>query len=274
MTLETARPAETLSALRRALSALRLNQSFVPWRAVDGHLAALAVPCPGAPLRWTAGEPWPSLDSWQRVAADHSLIDQVLPVLEQSGAQERARYLSALSAHTLLPAARHETQLVRHEGAHITVVVTVDRHLTRTVARLTVPQRWVVDAGNGVVDAVVELVEAVLQAGRAPIAGGLALERFGVVHQLTVGTVGPARSGVRGPWLSAVLVRVSRELTRTFIDDPLACDVAVPAADRPVRMSRQRKWAVPQPDRGLCADWLAECGSRNVVYGYRQGARR
>jgi len=275
-----------LAALRAALPALRLNRSFPPWRAIDAHLQALQIEVPGQPLALLPGTAWPHPDAWLRVRVDSGLAEEMLPVmrpLARSGdaeAQARVVYFEAIASCRPLRETVWQTRLVGHEPGRVKVEITVDQHIfavptfRRITLRIATPVAGPIKEDGHRLSIEKGFQQTILEAGSAPARGFVALSGAGAVESLTVGEVGPARNGVKGPWLSAVLTRVSTALDRTFVDDALESEVELPRPDRPERLSRQRKWAIPRADVSTLQGWLAERGSRNLHYTYRlPGAR-
>ena len=271
-------PERTALHLAAAMPALRLNRAFLPWRTVHAHLRALAVACPDRPLTLTPGTAWPAATDWVRVRVDHGLAAGVLQSLPSGGGRVVAlqrTYLTALLDHTPLAPSSRTVELVEALPGRLRVEIIHDARdlalprLARTTARLDVPEDGAVTLSDGQLTLSDDLAEAIARLAGAPAAGTAHLATFGTVESVTVGAIGPARSGLTGPWLSAVLTRVSPELSSSRVDDPLRDDIVVPSPDRPERMSHIRKWAVPAADQRAARAWLAEQGSRNLVYPYR-----
>jgi len=276
-----------IAALCAALPALRLNHSFPPWRPIQAHLAALQLPVPGHPLIQAPDTAWPHPDAWLRVRVDGALADELLPVLRplaaggDARAKARVAYLEAIRTVVPLEEAVWQVRLIGHDTTHLRVEITLDQHilaapiLRRTTLRIATVQGGPITEQGHTLVLDPELERRIAEAAAAPARGVLRLSEWGEVESLTVGEVGPARNGLRGPWLSAVLTRVSESLDRTWVDDALLDSasgdalVELPRPDRPERLSRQRKWAVPRADVSAVRGWLAQRGSRNLHYTYR-----
>lgn len=271
-------PEATAAALARALPALRLNQLYPVWRTAQAHLRALAVPCPESPLQLIPGTAWPDGAAWTRVRVDHGLAAELLASLPSGGGRRVAlqrTYLTALARAVPLPPSHTTPRLVEATDGVLRVEVVHDTHalaiplIARTTVRLAVGGADGVTVDGHRVHLSASLQAAVEQIAHQPAAGAALLGAFGTVEQLTVGTLGPARTGLGGPWLSAALTRITPELPSSRVDDPLRDDVVLPAPERAERMSHIRKWAVPASDVAAARAWLRERGSRNLVYPYR-----
>ncbi len=282
-------------ALRRALAALRLNRLYPPWRAVDAHLAALAVPAPGGPLRRAPGTAWPAGADWLRVRVDHELAPGLLPSLRAAAADPavaaRVRYLEALAAARPLVETPPAVSLVGQEGEALRGELCLDLYALARPRLLRATLRFVLRPGHGLVPGPAPAPEALgfARHGLALVPSAALVARLRETlarpaavawaelgawlepELLTVGELGPARPGLGGPWLSAVLSRVGPALARTSVDDPLLPEsgLPVPAPDSPVRLSHHRKWAVPAAERAAARAWLARQGSRNLVVAVR-----
>ncbi len=271
-----------LPGLRRALAGLRLNRHYPPWRDLDAHLAALTVPAPHQPLRLSPGTAWPTGDAWMRVRVDHGLAEDVLavqrPLAAAGNAQAKAqvRYLDALLTHRPLVQGPPVLRLVRHEGGRVHVELVWDLFLLQqprfrrcTLRFAAMPGEHVVVDGLDVRGgpALQPLLSQALAASPART-WRILTDAFEPLD-LCIGEVGPARPGLRGPWLSASLARLTAALDHTSVDDPLLLDatLAVPAATRPERLALHRKWAVPRGELSAARAWLKSKGSRNIVYG-------
>ena len=88
------------------------------------------------------------------------------------------------------------------------------------------------------------------------------------VVELSLGGIGPVTDGDHGVKLSASLSRLSAELPQHHIDDPLSPELPVPDASAGLRLSHQRKWAVPAEDLIEHRADLARRRSKNLSYGY------
>lgn len=274
-------PTHRLACLRAALQALRLNRSYPSWRALDAHLSALQIKAPDQPLTWLPGTAWPHPDAWLRVRVDAGLAVGLLTVLKplsrsgDAAAVARVDYLEAIVHSRPLPELSWQARLIAHDRHRLQAELTVDQHILavpvfrRTTVRISVSADGPLREDGHTIHIEDRLKQAILQAANAPARGFVALSAVGELESLTVGEVGPARNGVSGPWLSAVLTRVSGALDRTYVDDALEAEVELPRPERPERLSRQRKWAVPRTDVAALKSWLAKRSSRNLHYAYR-----
>ena len=270
-------PEHTATALAAALPALRLNRAYLDWRSVQAHLHALAIACPDQPLALLPGTAWPRGEDWVRVRVDHGLARDVLPTLPSGGGRALARqraYLAALLATAPLPPTHTRALLVERLPQHVRIEVIHNAHdlalprLSRITVRMAAPLGPHVSLSGDTPSLSDTLARTIAALPDAPAAQTAALARLGTVELVTIGTIGPARTGLTGPWLSAVLTRIGPELRSSRVDDPLRDDITLPSPDRPERMSHIRKWAVPTADKAAAKQWLADQGSRNLVYTY------
>jgi hypothetical protein len=268
-------PETTAELLAAALPALRLNKAYPDWRAIQSHLLALSVPCPDHPLALHAS--WPDSAAWMRVRVDHDLARDVLPTLGTGGGRRMAlqrAYLTAMASATVLPPSNTVVRLVEQRGDHLRIEVVHDAHELAVPRLARIVVRMDVLAGQGATlhpngPVLTDTLEAAIRRlPDAPAAETLALHALGDVESVTIGTVGPARTGIRGPWLSAALTRLSADLRSSRVDDPLHDNIVLPAPERADRMSHIRKWAVPAPDVSAARQWLSERGRHNMVYAY------
>ena len=260
-----------MAVVQAALRALRLNHFYPEWRGIAAHAAATGV------------QGWPAPDDWLRVRVDQRLAPEVLRRLgglegEDAAAALKARSFRALLAAELLPHERSELQLVSADPARPVVQWVFDRNELATASFI----RWTLRLAGGAAHLRVHdgQVEPSLPLTRRlrllcwhsalELHVGLSdLEDLHVLdlHRGEVGSIRPL-AGEGAPWLSAVLSRISPELPRIHVDDPLVQHVLVPREDAGLGMSRTRKWAVPQTDLDRARRWLRAQGSRNLVYSY------
>ena len=275
--------AATIAQLQSALRALRLNRHFPPWRAISEHLSGVALLPPGKTLRMgNNGLPHP--DEWLRVRIDQRLAPELLTRLTgleavgDAPSIEKANYLRALQNITALQRGGLRVSLIELTPEQARYEVIIDR------VELSVPSlvRWTLRlsefegsrmASDVLTARATERFTRRLQAlTTQPALAAVVLlesEEGLIVEELVRGEVGPARAGQSGPWLSAVLSRISRQLASTSIDDPLTANMAIPRVDADLGLSHHRKWAAPRAEVSAAKAWLREQGSRNIVYGYR-----
>lgn len=265
-------PLLVVASLRAALPALRLNHAWLPWRTVASHLAGLTVPVPGGqPLALLAGTAWPHPEAWVRFRVDHALASSA-PSAPKGDAEQQA-YLQAICAFAPVPSRTATLRWVSRDTPRGLAEVTLDEGrlivplFRRTTVRLVLPLSEIPDAYEGWPQWE-SLLDAVSRAGDNPVESSAVLDKYGEIEYTTVADIGPAQSGIRGPWLSAVLTRLARDLDATRIDDPLAHETAVPSSSSAFRLSRHRKWAVPAEDSKAARQYLDRLGSRNLVYTY------
>lgn len=255
-----------------ALRGLRLNRFYPPWKAIAEHAAATGV------------RHWPAPEDWLRVRVDQRLAPEVLERLsgleeEDAAAAAKARAFRRLLQAELLPAEVSQLQLVSDAPGRPVVQWVFDRNELATASFV----RWTLRLAGSAVH--LRVSEGRAQASEL-LRRRLRLLCWHSALELHVGLceledleildlhrgeiASPAdRAGAKGPWLSAVLSRISPELGRVHVDDPLVRQVLVPRDEANLGMSRVRKWAVPEEDLEEARQWLHRVGSRNLVYPYR-----
>jgi len=256
-----------MAVARQALRALRLNRLYPDWKTLADHAAA-------------TGQPgWPKGEDWLRARVDQRLAPEMLERLEdQRGdptADARRAYFEGLMKARLVQ--DHATiGLVRVEDDRVEVEWRLDR-MDLPQARFV---RWTLRVGGPTdaftvdgtqAQAAPELTRRIqLLSWHSALELALGLERVPgiVVHEVCRGEVGPARPGPSGPWLSACLSRVAEHVRRVVVDDPLSTQLLVPSSESGHGLSHQRKWAVPTTDANAARAWLADQGSRNLVYAF------
>lgn len=281
--LEQAEAIRFIRALQSGLRALRLNRHYPPWRAISEHLDGVAIMPPGAGLRQCdAG--WPHPDEWLRARIDQRLAPELLSRLEgleaasDAPAIAKARYLRDLSGVTVLQRRELSVALIERQAQRARFEVIIDRielsvpSLVRWTLRLSEPEGERLEADVLTARATVRFTRR-LQAltTQTALTAVVLLESEGgvEVEELVRGEIGPNRMAGEGPWLSAVLSRISRVLPQTSVDDPLAAGMAIPRSALDLRLSHHRKWAVPRAELPVARAWLQKQGSRNIIYGYR-----
>ncbi|MES2637871.1 MAG: hypothetical protein V4850_00245 [Myxococcota bacterium] len=282
----------------RALDALRLNRQFPDWERVRDHVAAAAATsgaASGAPsggagggLRIDRGSGLPVAREWMRVRVEAELG---AGVNTSGGIGTRA-----------LPAREVHVALRNLVGDRASYAVRVDRLdiVSTTVTRYSLilsdtPGR-VVSAGELALEAASRFARQLelLSTQDAALAFAVLRQEGLDVEEIVRGVVGPAAllpgdpllpdgdggccpealRGLRlhGPLVSACLERASLDLADGRIDDPLADSIVMPSATdraRPFGLTRGRKWAVMARDVPTLRAWLADRGSRGLVYGYQ-----
>ena len=239
----------------QALRALRLNLYFPPWRDVAAHLAAIP---PDARRCTTTG--WPHRDAWLQVRVDHDLAPGLLERMSHLDLPELRAHLARSAEARPLVEPPVRVALV-DAGPPERWEIRVDR------LEIALPSfvRWTlrVDGDPPHTD---ELRELLGERGAAE-AWRLLRDHEGLdVVELVRGELGPIVHGEGGPWTSAVLSRATRGPGPVRIDDPLARDLPVPGPAQRFSLSRQRKWSAASDDTKDLKRWLADRGSRNLVY--------
>lgn len=278
--------ARTVVDVQRGLRALRLNVHFPPWRSISDHLDGVRLLPPGAALRLDAASGWPHPEEWLRVRVDRHLAPELLgrlQAIEAAGdlsVSAKAAYLRALLAVTPLGTPALSVSLIESAEGFARYEVVLDRlELGRpSLVRWTLRLREV-GQGRFSPDALearaTEHFEQRLRrlTAQTPLAAYLLLreEPSLSIEELVRGELGPIlhRPEGSGPWVSAVLSRLSPLLSQSTVEDPLLeADFAVPGPGLGVGLAHHRKWAVPAADMASVRAWLAARGARNIVYTY------
>lgn len=271
-----------------ALRALRLNQHFPPWARLAEWVRAMAA-CGEVRLDRDSGLPTPR--EWVRIRVGRELADTALadlaaldsarlPVAEALHLDRRRREHLTLRALPPLPPTELQIGLRNVDDGRASWLVRMDRFdpASATVARYTLV---VADRAGRDVRPTFEHQLSVLSSEDAALAFAVLRDQQGLdVEEVVRGVVGPgvipgeagpdALRGLltAGPLVSACLERASLDVAGGHVDDPLVTSVVVPSAGARFGMSRQRKWAVAEPDTAALKAWLAASDSRNLVYGY------
>ncbi|MBT3218273.1 MAG: hypothetical protein HN348_04225 [Proteobacteria bacterium] len=283
-----------LRQIEAALKALRLNKQFPPWKRMAAHMKLM-----GDTIRLEADNALPIPREWIRVRAQQDIAAEALqeladveakslPEPERTELVKKRDYLSAVQSLVDLPA-REITVALRHRNeTRASYEVVVDRFdlASATFARYTIivadkPGRSV-SPGELALRASENFRSRLQMLATQNAALAFAdLRHQGLfVEEIVRGVVGPAVLPQRGGphelrqlpltqvVLSACLERVSLDLQRGRVDDPLGQSFTVPAADVDFGLSWQRKWAAAKVDLPMLKKWLKSVGSRNLVYGF------
>lgn len=291
-----------LDALGRALRALRLNKQFPPWRQVAAHLGAMGL---GESVRADRASGLPIPREWLRVRSEHELAGEglaelmavdvaALPPDRAARITARREVLSLLMDLDPLPTRHLEVALRHLEGERASWKVTVDRLdlATATLARYSLILTG--DPGRHVSRGELELRASedfardleVLSTQDAALAFAVLREQGLEVEEVVRGVIGPGllpaaegagacgppglcALGLRRPALSAALERASVFLEGGRVDDPIAQRVTVPGEGVDFGVATWRKWAVHRDDKAQLEAWLAQKGSRGLVYDWR-----
>lgn len=277
-----------------ALRALRLNQYFPPWRSVAGHLQLLAdtgpiriVPETGmlAPREWVKARI--DRDMATSVLAEFAdLAVDALPVEAGERLQAKRRRMQGLLALDPIEGRKVHVALRNRRGSVASYKIVVDRTdvATGSLARYTIIASDTPGARISEGELSLRASEAfteklsILSTQDAALAFALLRERGLEVYEIVRGALGPAGSpSEAGPEMlrtlsgvswSACMERVSLDLSKGRIDDPLMKTITVPGANVDFGLVVQRKWAVARVDKEAFRSWLKEHGSRNLVYVY------
>ena len=265
-----------------ALGALRLNHAYPPAGALAEHLQGVMTLPPDARLRRCPTTGWPHPEEWLRVRADRELAPSLLPRLDVLAAAgdrrsaERAAALRALTGIRALKDEPPELALVDDAPEGLTAQLSLTLYdlsaprFVRLIVRLIDPARRHLRLDGPSVRASEPLrVRLASAAERGAVGAARLLTADGVrVVELSLGGIGPITDGDHGVKLSASLSRLSAELPQHHIDDPLSPELPVPDASAGLRLSHQRKWAVPAEDLIEHRAELARRRSKNLSYGY------